>query len=285
MNEEIKVKSSEYIVSDSIQETMIGPLWSRATLSKKYPDLLRDPKAIEILDQINYDFNKLKDFLGDWRGIGLLTRAHNLDNAVKNYINAHPNATIVNIGAGLDTSFYRVDNGKIIWYDLDLPNAIEFRVNFLPETPRNMVISSSAFDLEWMESIDFDPDKGIFFIAGGLIYYFSENKIASFFNALAERFPGGGIAFDCVNKFAVRIANKRAKKFNSELSFKLAIGNPTKTIPQWSKKLQIHDWYTMYSRVPIDPKWPEKARKMIKVSERLKTAKIVILEFKKKVIN
>jgi O-methyltransferase involved in polyketide biosynthesis len=235
MNEEKKIKSSEYIVSDSIQETMIGPLWSRATLSKKYPDLLRDPKANEILNQIEHDFTKLKDFLGDWRGIGLFARAHNLDYAVINYINAHPNATIVNIGAGLDTTFHRVDNGKIMWYDLDLPNAIEFRVRFIPETPRNKVISSSAFDLEWMESIDFDSDKGIFFIAGGFIYYFSENKIASFFKALAERFPGGGIVFDCVNKFAVKVANKRAKKYNSELSFKLAIGNPTRII-SWSKK-------------------------------------------------
>ena len=281
MNEERKVKSSEYIVSDSIQETMIGPLWSRATLSEKYPDLLQDPKAIEILDQIKYDFTKLKNFLGDWRGIGLLARAHNLDIAVKNYINAHPNATIINIGAGLDTTFHRVDNGKITWYDLDLPNAIEFRVKFVPETPRNKVISSSAFDLEWMQSIDIDPDKGIFLIAGGLIYYFSEDKIASFFKALAERFPGGGIAFDCVNKFSVKIANKRAKKYNSELSFKLAIGNPTKIISKWSEKLQIIDWYTMYSRIPINHKWPEKAKKMIKVSEKLKTAKIVILEFKK----
>jgi len=279
MDKEKKVKSDEYIISDSIQETMIGPLWSRATLSKKYPNLLRDPKAIDFLDQIKYDFTKLKDFLGDWRAIGLLARAYNLDNAVKNYLNAHPNATIVNIGAGLDTSFHRVDNGKIMWYDLDLPNAIEFRVRLMPETPRNKVISSSAFDIKWMESVNFDPDKGIFLIAGGLIYYFYEDKIAPFFKALAERFPGGGIAFDCVNKFAVKVANKRAKKYNSELSFKLAIGNPVKIIHKWSKKLQILDWYTMYSRVPIDPKWPKKARKMIKISERLKTAKIVILEF------
>jgi len=279
MNE--KIKSTEFIIEDSIQETMIGPLWSRATFSKKYPDLLQDPKSLEILDHMIYDFDKLQEFLGDWRGIGLLTRAHNLDNAVKHYINGHPDATIVNIGAGLDTTFNRVDNGKISWYDLDLPDAIEFRVKFIPESPRNKVISSSAFDIEWMESVNFDPDKGIFFIAGGLIYYFSEDIIAPFFNALAECFPGGGIVFDCVNKFAVKVANKRAKKYNSELSFKLAIGNPAKIIPKWSKKLQIIDWYTLYSRVPINPKWPEKAKKMIKVSEKLKTAKIVILEFKK----
>lgn len=279
MNDEKKIKKHDYIVENSIEETMIGPLWARATIIKRYPGILKDPKSIEILEKMNYDFEKLSKFLGDWRGIGLLVRAHALDNAVKNYIHQHQEATVVNIAAGLDTTFFRVDNGKINWYDIDLPNATEFRLRFIPETPRSHVVSSSAFDLNWIEQVKHDPSKGIFFIAGGFIYYFSEETLIPLFKSLAEHFPGGGFAFDCVNKLAVKVVNKRAKKAQSDLSFKLAIGNPEKIFPRWSDKIKVSEWYTMYSRVSRNSEWPKKALKMIKVSEILKIAKIVILNF------
>ncbi len=281
MVEQEKIGGYDFIAKGSIQETMIGPLWARATLSEKYPEILEDPKAVEILTKIDYDFSELKEFLGEWRGIGLLVRARNLDNAVKDYIKQHPQTTIVNIGAGLDTTFHRVDNEGIKWYDLDLPDAIDFRTQFIPETSRSKYLARSAFDLDWLNEVDHDLSKGIFFIAGGFVYYYTEEEISKLFRALAEWFPGGRIAFDCVNKIAAKVMNRRAKKYGSELSFSLPIGNPEKTVLKWSDKLRIVDWYTMYSRVPLSPKWHKKTRKMIKGSELLNIAKIVIVEFKK----
>ena len=123
---------------EKIQETMLGPLWARAKYSKLYPDLLNDIKAIEIIENLDYDFSEIQKYLGEWRGLGLMARAKNFDTTLKRYIEIHPLATVVNIGAGLDTSFFRLDNGKIKWYDLDLPQAIEFRKTVLSESTRNI---------------------------------------------------------------------------------------------------------------------------------------------------
>ena len=279
MSEQEKIGTHKFITKGSIQETMIGPLWVRAILSEKFPEILEDPKAVEILTKIEYDFSELKKLLGEWRGIGLLVRARSLDNAVKDYINEYPQATVVNIGAGLDTTFHRVDNGSIKWYDLDLPDAIEFRKQLIPESSRSKYVSRSVFNFDWVNEVDYDQTKGIFFIAGGFIYYYNEEKISKLFIALANRFPGGGIAFDCINKIAAKVVNRRAKKYDSELSFSLSIGNPEKIILRWSDKLRIKEWYTMYSRFPHNVKLHKKIRRMIKGSELLKIAKIVILEF------
>jgi len=56
----------------------------------------------------------------------------------------------VNISAGLDTMFYRVDNGSIRWYDIDLPNVIALRRQLLPETARTTLIARSIFDPSWL---------------------------------------------------------------------------------------------------------------------------------------
>ncbi|GAH01037.1 unnamed protein product [marine sediment metagenome] len=67
---------------DTVQETMLGPLWARANRSQLYHGILEDPKAVEILEKIEYDFSDIEKLLGDWRGIGLLVRARSLDDAV-----------------------------------------------------------------------------------------------------------------------------------------------------------------------------------------------------------
>ena len=263
-----------------VQETMLGPLWARATYCVLYPEILNDQKAAQIIKDVSYDFTETKKYLDEWRALGLLVRAKSFDEALKDYIDKFPNTTVVNIGAGLDTTFYRVDNGTIKWYDLDLPNAIQYRKKFLAETSRNKFIAKSAFDYSWFGDIEFSQENGIFFIAGGFIYYFKEEEISFLLRAMAKRFPGGEIVFDCISKLAVKVGNKRAKKYGSEEPvWHLAIGNPEKKISQWSNKIKVIDWFTMWDRTSINADWSEKTQKMIKRTERLKTAKIVLLKF------
>lgn len=264
----------------TIQETMLGPLWARAKYSQIYPELLDDQKAIEIINNIEYDFSKIQEYLGEWRGLGLLARARNFDEALLQYIEVHPDATVVNIGAGLDTTFYRVDNGTIKWFDLDLPDAIEYRKTLLPESERNKCIPKSALDYSWFKNIEFEPKRGTFFIAGGFIYYFKENEISSLIIEMAEEFPGAEMIFDATSKLANKVINKRAQKSGeSELRFYFGVGNPTKIFPKWSSKIKVHDWYTIWARRKINPNWNEKIIAAIKRSERIKAVKIVRLKF------
>lgn len=272
----------DIVFKGTVQETMLAPLWARATYSKQYPELLNDQKAIEIIQNIDYDFSKIAEYLEEWRGLGLLVRAKNFDVAVKKFVDEKPNATIVNIGAGLDTTFYRVDNGKIKWYDLDLPDAIEFRKNYLSESSRNNYISKSAFDLSWFNDIEFKQEDGIFFIAGGFIYYFQEEEISSFIHSMAQRFIEGEIIFDCISKMAKKIANRRLKKAGAEGPFwNYGISDPDKQIPKWSNNIQLVDWFPIWTRTPLNPNWDKNTLKMIKITRRLKTGKIVQIKFRK----
>jgi len=266
----------------TIETTMLGPLWARATYSEKYPDLLNDPKASQIIKKLDYDFSEVQEFLDEWRGLGLLVRARSFDNALKKYMEKNPNTTVVNIGAGLDTTFYRVDNGKIKWYDLDLPDAIEFRKQFIPESPRSKYIAKSVLDYSWFDDVEFHADKGIFFIAGGFIYYFKEEEISTLFRAMAERFPGGEIIFDAISKLAKRIMNRRVRKAGAESKpFFFSVGNPMKKFPKWSNKIEVFDWFTIWARASRNPNWSKKTIKMINIAERFKTAKIVQVRFLK----
>ena len=189
--------------------------------------------------------------------------------------------TVVNLGAGLDTTFFRVDNGKIKWYDLDLSNAIEFRNQLIPEGSRNKCISKSVLDFSWFDDIEWSRENGIFFIAGGFVYYFKQEDLKELFNNIMLKFPGAEIIFDAISKFALRKFNQLAKKAGKEEAVYFSVKNPENLFPLWSEKIEVVDWFTLWTRTEINPTWNKRTIKMIKLIRRLNTSKIVQLRFLK----
>ncbi|MBA7679170.1 hypothetical protein ES703_87453 [subsurface metagenome] len=284
MAEESKITSGNYISKGSIQETMLGPLWARATYSKLYPEILNDEKAIEVIEKIDYNFTEAKEFMtgkNEFRSLGLLLRAKKFENALLKYMEKYPYTTVVNLGAGLDTTFFRVDNGKIKWYDLDLSNAIGFRNQLIPEGLRNKCISKSVLDFSWVDDIEWSREKGIFFIAGGFVYYFKQEDLKCLFNSIMLKFPGVEIIFDAISKLALRKFNQLAKKAGKEEAVYFSVKNPENLFPLWSEKIEVVDWFTLWTRTEINPTWNKRTRKMIKLMRRLNTSKIIQLRFSK----
>lgn len=137
-------------------------------------------------------------------------------------------------------------------------------------------------DYSWFDDVEFHADKGIFFIAGGFIYYFKEEEISTLFRAMAERFRGGEIIFDAISKLAKIIMNRRVRKAGAESKpFCFSVGNPMKKFPKWPNKIEVVDWFTIWVRAPRNPNWSKKTIKMINIAERFKTAKIVQVRFLK----
>ena len=114
MNEE-KIKP----ILNGSAETMLQSFYARAMWSKNPKNKFRDAKAEEIVDKLDYDFsNAHKDAA---MSSGVIARTFVFDELVSKFIKENPNCTVVNIACGLDTRFYRMDNGEITWYNLDLP--------------------------------------------------------------------------------------------------------------------------------------------------------------------
>ena len=69
---------------------------------------------------------------------------------------------------------------------------------------------------------------------------------------MAKRFPDGEMIFDATSKLANKVINQRAKKAGEkELRFYFGVSNPTKIFPKWSPKIQVYDWYVLWSRTNI----------------------------------
>ncbi|MCR4671753.1 MAG: class I SAM-dependent methyltransferase [Lachnospiraceae bacterium] len=201
---------SYHIEKNTVQETLVIPLFGRAVCSRHYPALLSDPNAERICSELDYDFESKRKLMESTAGLfGALEvaqRHYDLICEVRNYLKDYPKAAVVNLGCGLDDTFSKADNGECTGYNLDLPNVIAIRNELLPAGERERNISCDLNDLSWMDEID--PDNGAVFFAAGVFYYFKTEQIRHLFTAMEERFPGGVLVSDSCNRRGAKMMMK-----------------------------------------------------------------------------
>ncbi|MBR7016330.1 MAG: class I SAM-dependent methyltransferase [Lachnospiraceae bacterium] len=199
-----------HIEKNTVQETLIIPLFGRLICSEHFPELFSDPEAKRICDSLDYDFadkrKKMESAAGLFGALEVAQRQYDLRCEALMYLKDHPKAAVVNLGCGLDDTFSRVDNGECRGYNIDFPDVIKVRNDLLPAGERETNLASDLNDFSWMDGIDaFD---GAIFFATGVFYYFRTDDVRKLFDAMAERFPGGVLAFDSCNERGAKLMRK-----------------------------------------------------------------------------
>ena len=232
---------SEKITVDlgNVQKTLLLPLWGRAVESKKENPLLIDKTALQIIEAVDYDFSTMASNLSDLTQVAWIMRSISVDQAVRVFLERYPKGTIVNIGCGLDTTFERIDNGSVVWYDLDLPDVIALRRQFTKETARRKFIAGSFLDKGWMHEICVSGN--VLFIAAGVFYYFEECDVKEFLVRLADRFPGCEIIFDASSPYGIKTANRMVIKRSGldESSFLKWGLKSAETLTTWDRRFRV----------------------------------------------
>lgn len=187
------------------KETLLTPLYSKAMESLRKTPILVDEKAREIIERIDYDFSAVHIPRGT--KITLCIRAAKMDDVCREFLAAHPEGVILHLGCGLDSRFWRVDNGRVEWYDLDFEEVIELRRKFYSETERYHIIASAVTDPTWLQRIH-PKGRPVLVVCEGLSMYLSEEDNIRLLKALREAYPGCKILFDAYSRLTVRQIKK-----------------------------------------------------------------------------
>jgi len=266
---------------DAVEKTLLIPLWSRAKLSREHAPLLNDTKAIEIVEKIDLDFSTLDTALRFEGALLNAVRSKQFDDKIQAYIAEHPRASVVNIGAGLDTTFYRVDNGTIHWYDLDLPDVIAIRRQLLPEPDRTTYIAKSLLDPSWCKDVKHTED-GVFTIAGGVLIWFDEPQVKQFFSLLADNFPSGEIVFDAIpelsallSKWSLRGSLRGAGIKGARVKWTLKDANK---ITRWDTRIKVIEQFPYFRDIPRNPAWGGRTKRWMDFVDKHKMSNIFHLQ-------
>ena len=199
------------IEKDSVQETLIIPLYGRRLCSQRFPGLYQDSTAAMLMEKVDYDFSPLErqanSLMQTFGALEVAMRQNDLTWEVRDYLNAHPRAAVIksglrsgHTGRACDTAVQHLEHR---------PAGCD-RAAGSPASSRRRE-KNLAFDLKdprWMDAVRTDPDDGAVLFAAGVFYYFTTEEVKALVTGIAKRFPGGRLAFDAAGQMAVRLMLK-----------------------------------------------------------------------------
>jgi O-methyltransferase involved in polyketide biosynthesis len=225
-----------------VAETLLIPLYVRATETQRADALLKDETALRIVGRIDFDFSRIK--LQKHDVLGLILRVREFDRFARGFLVAHPDGVVVHIGCGLDTRFERVDNGRVDWYDLDLPEVINLRSGLIrTDGGRYHLLDCSVFDPAWMEMVSTHHPRPFLFLAEGVFPYFEVPQIRSLVQKLYAAFPGAELVFDAHRPWVIQTDNWQLalSKVKARLHFALKHGSD---VEDWGDGIRmLEEWY------------------------------------------
>lgn len=208
------------LLLDGVQETVLIPLAIKANETKRSKARIQDPKAVEIIEQLGLDVSKYDKFMSHE---GVVARTILFDNAMKHYLKKYPKSVCISVGCGFDSRFSRVDNGELVWYDLDLPEVIAARKQFFPEQDRVHFIAKSALDSTWPQEVE-KRDKTIILMEG-ILMYLHEEEVKQLFGIIKEHFNDVIVLAELMPPGPAKSSKYHDTVKNTNATFKWGVGS------------------------------------------------------------
>ena len=258
------------IEKNTVQETLIIPLYARKMCSELYPNLYRDEAALRLVGAVDYDFSALEK-----KSKSLMQRFGFLEVAMRQ------NDLAIEVR---DSTGRACDNGKCKLYNLDFPDVIAVRNELLPAREREENIPCDLNDTSWFERID--ASGGAVFFAAGVFYYFLKEQVKTLVRAMEDAFPGAVLAFDAANEKAVKLMLKTWLKDAEikDVGAYFAVSDAKREIGAWDSRLHIASrGYMLGYHDLIDPSVSGFFRFLARVGDGMMNMQIVKIGFGKAV--
>ena len=242
-----------------VSATSLLTLYCHALESQSRDPIISDPKAVEIMRTVNQELSKSKNRLHKRMVKGkidkrmvvhIAIRAKRYDEYVTEFLKSSPDGVVVNIGCGLDSRFSRIDNGRVRFYDLDLPDVIGIKRRFFEESDRYHFIPSSVLDYDWMAPLLQTSDGPFLFIAEGVFMYLHKEDVKSLVIELQSRFPGSELVCEVFNDLwlskplrgLVNFKMRKELHLGKDATFHFGI-RESKEMEEWSPGITfLDDW-------------------------------------------
>lgn len=243
INNSIATKNPKYpkimnVQLGGVPETLLITVRARAEETHKKNPLVKDPYAVDIVRKVDSGqaVDEAKRKVKASSQVGIVIRTEVFDNIVKEFAAENPDGVLVALGCGLDARYERLKPSCSLWYDLDVPEAIEARKLFFTEKENYKMLSCSMLDYSWMDKIP--ANKPLLIISEGVFMYFAEEDLKPLISEIFRRFPQARVAFDTIAPFLAKRTNlhTEVKKYNAQ--FKWGLDYP-EDLKAWDSRIEI----------------------------------------------
>lgn len=180
-----------------VPQTLLLTTRARVEEHQRPDGILQDPKAVQWFQDLPW-YDRLDTLYTPLSQLGWAVRAYQIDQITQQFLAKRKAALVVELGSGLSTRYFRIAREKDTWFEVDLPEVIDLRLQVDQETSTHRFYRGSVLDLGWMESLPEFQSEDMLFLAEGLLMYFSQSEVQTLLKAMQQQFSGSTLALDVV---------------------------------------------------------------------------------------
>lgn len=242
--------TAEKVTLTEEKETLLITLYAKAGECRLPDSLLHDHFAAAAVEQIDYDFSKLKvdrDLM-----IAVALRGHIFDGWTRDFLARHPEATVLHLGCGLDSRIFRLEpRPGVRWFDVDYPEVIALRRRLYPQRDGYALIGAPITAPDWLEELP--ADRPAMIIAEGLFMYLEQYEVEKLLRRITAHFSTGEVAFDTFSRLGVRLLKMHPSIRATGAAMHGNVENP-RQLENRVHKLKLISGFTAYDPRAYDPR-------------------------------
>jgi O-methyltransferase involved in polyketide biosynthesis len=181
--------------------TMLATLYAKALDADLPKPILGDRWAKDIVDRLDYDWSQTT--ITPRTSPSVSTRSAHFDTWTRQFLAAHPRSTVLHLGCGLDSRYFRIDPGPDVeWYDVDYPDVAALRSQLFPQREHYHVVASSVTDPGYLDAAP--VDRPTLMIGEGLTMYLTRDEGLGLLRRVVDQFASGELQFDAFNTLGIK---------------------------------------------------------------------------------
>jgi O-methyltransferase involved in polyketide biosynthesis len=244
-----------------VAATSLVTLYCHAIETRSENPVLVDIKSVEIAAELDKTLSRssqplaralVSRTLDKNLVIHIAIRAKKYDSYAREFLDRFPDGVVVNIGCGLDSRFLRVDDGRVIFYDLDLPEIIALKKEFFQKSDRYHLVASSVLDYGWMAPVRRHTGPFLF-MAEGVFMYLDKDDVRSLVLEIKKAFPGSELVCEVENSFWLGPLTKKMLEYKLQHQCNLGTGamfrsgiRDSREMEQWQSGIQFLDEWSYF---------------------------------------
>lgn len=237
---------------NSVERTLCIPLWSRAIAVKKLPQILPDHDAVRILKEMGEKKPPTVFYHMECAALAGAIRQYDFACEIEEYLKSHPQATVVELGAGLSCLRRQMKNDSNPWVNVDFEDVIACREKYIPTGANEKNVVCDITDHRWFDEVPFEEAKGVIFLAAGVLHYLTQDAVRALLAAMAERFPGGVFVFDFVSESGAKAGNAQIRMTENDTKITFAMENAEKELPGYSDRIANVEQKSYLEGYPVE---------------------------------
>ena len=247
-----------------VEDSLFLTLCCRALDNRSPHPVLGDEIADEIVRTLDYDYERLNTNTNLVLNVAL--RAKKIDEVASRFLDRHPDAVGLDLGAGFDTRPARIAPPPTVdWYDVDFPEVTAAREQVVPDRAKAHTISADVTDQDWLDALP--RDRPVVVTADGLMGFLAKDDLVALLNRLVDHFPSGELVFNGYTRFTIWIARhaRGTKSVADQVKFP-GMDDPREP-ERWNPKLKLVE-EMLISRQPEIDQFPSMLRAYYRMSAR-----------------